>query len=289
MKTGKLAGTLLAMLIACGLIFSACTKSGLDGGQGLEVYLTDGPTDLKAVYLDIQKVEAKVDDDDDHDDDDRYGEKDDDDDDHMKSKDEYGEWINLNITPGVINVLELRNGAEKLIASSTNIKGRVRKLRITLGSNNTVELESGDKFPLTLLNQTQSMIYVKLFDEHRGRGRSGQIAVRIDFDLGSSVFFLNGKYWLKPFVRPFCNENFGEIEGIVLPKDAKAVVRVANSAGFNAVALPNYDGKYKIRGLKEGTYTVTFQGISTYKEQKIENVKVSKGETTKLASVTLQQ
>jgi hypothetical protein len=41
--------------------------------------------------------------------------------------------------------------------------------------------------------------------------------------------------------------------------------------------------------LKEGTYKVTFQGISNYKEQNIENVKVSKGETTKLATVTLQQ
>lgn len=287
MKTGKLTGTLLAMLIAFGLIFSACTKSGLGGGQGLEVYLTDGPTDLKEVWLNIQKVEAKVDSD--HDDDDRFGANDDDDDDHMRRRDEYGEWVDLNMSPGLINVLELRNGAERLIASSSTIKGKVRKLRITLGGDNYVILESGDKLPLTLLNQTQSMIYVKLFDEHRGRGRSGQVAVRIDFDLGSSVFFLNGKYWLKPFVRPFCNENFGEIEGVVLPKDAKAVVRISDNAGFNAVALPNYDGKYKIRGLKEGTYTVTFQGIQSYKEQKIENVKVSKGETTKLATITLQQ
>jgi hypothetical protein len=279
----------LAILISFGLIFSACTKSGLNGGQGLEVYLTDGPTDLKAVWLNIQKVEAKVDDDDDHEDDDDYGRDDDDDDDHMRSRDEYGEWVNLNMSPGMVNVLELRNGAERLIASSSTIKGRVRKLRITLGEGNYVELESGATLPLTLLDLTQKMIYVKLFDEHRGRGRSGQIAVRIDFDLGSSVIFFNGKYWLKPFVRPFCNENFGEIEGVVLPKEAKAVVRVSDNAGFNAVALPSYDGKYKIRGLKEGTYKVTFQGISNYKEQNIENVKVSKGETTKLATVTLQQ
>jgi hypothetical protein len=287
MKTGKLAGTFLAILISFGLIFSACTKSGLNSGQGLEVYLTDGPADLKEVWLNIQKVEAKVDND--HDDDDRYGINDDDDDDHMRRRDDYGEWVDLNMSPGLINVLELRNGAERLIASSSNIKGRVRKLRITLGDNNYVVLESGDKLPLTLLNQIQKMIYVKLFDEHRGRGRSGQIAVRIDFDLGSSVLFLNGKYWLKPFVRPFCNENFGEVEGVVLPKAAKAVVRISNNAGFNAVALPNYDGKYKIRGLKEGTYTVTFQGLSPFKEKIIENVKVSKGETTKLATVTLQQ
>lgn len=289
MKTTKFVASILAILVSFGVIFSACTKSGINGGQGLEVYLTDGPADLKAVWLNIQKVEAKVDSDDDHDDDDLYGRDDDDDDDHMKSKDEYGEWVNLNMTPGMINVLELRNGAERLIASSTTIKGRVRKLRITLGTGNYVELESGDKLPLTLLDQSKNMIYIKLFDEHRGRGRSGQIAVRIDFDLGSSVIFLNGKYWLKPFVRPFCNENFGEVEGVVLPKDAKAVVRITDNAGFNAVALPNYDGKYKIRGLKEGTYTVSFEGIQPFINQKVELVKVRKGETTKLETVILKK
>jgi hypothetical protein len=290
MKTKKLFLGLASMLVAFTLIFSACTKSGVNEGSGLQVYLTDGPTDLKAVSLDIVKVEAKVDNDERHRDNDRYGDNDDDKDDKDKRKDDYGEWVDLQVTAGVINVLELRNGVEKMIAASSNIKGRVRKLRVTLGTNNSVTLENGEVITLNLLNETQNLIYIKLFDEHRGRGNDNRTtAVRIDFDLGSSVVLINGKYYLKPVVRPFCNENFGEVEGKVLPLDAKAVVRISDGAGFNAVALPFKDGAFKLRGLKAGTYTVTIEGIAPYLKETISNVVVKKGEDTELGTITLKK
>ena len=290
MKTKRIFLGLASMLMAFVLIFSACTKSGVNEGSGLQVYLTDGPTDLKAVSLDIVKVEAKVDNDERHRDNDRHGENDDDRDDKDKRKDDYGEWVDLQVTAGVINVLELRNGVEKMIAASSNIKGRVRKLRVTLGTNNSVTLENGEVIALNLLNETQNLIYIKLFDEHRGRGNDNRTtAVRIDFDLGSSVVLINGKYYLKPVVRPFCNENFGEVEGKVLPLDAKAVVRITDGAGFNAVALPFKDGEFKLRGLKAGTYTVTIEGIAPYLKETISNVVVKKGEDTELGTITLKK
>ena len=160
MKTKRIFLGLASMLVAFALIFSACTKSGFRSGGGLQVYLTDGPTDLAAVNLDILKVEAKVDNDERHRDNDRHGENDDDKDDHMQRKDDFGEWVDLNATPGVVNVLDLRNGVEKMIASASNIQGRVRKIRVTLGTNNTVTLENGDVITLSLLNETQNMIYI---------------------------------------------------------------------------------------------------------------------------------
>jgi hypothetical protein len=290
MKRTRIFIGVASLLITFAFVFTACTKSGLGSGEGLEVYLTDGPTDLKAVSLDILKVEAKVDNDEKHRDNDRHGENDDDKDDHMKRKDDFGEWIDLKVTPGVINVLELRNGVEKLIGSSSNIQGRVRKIRVTLGTNNTITLENNEVITLSLLNETQNMIYIKLFDEHRGRGNGSRVtAVRIDFDLGSSVVLINGKYFLKPVVRPFCNENFGEVEGTVLPLDAKAVVRITDGAGFNAVALPFKDGKFKLRGLKPGTYTVTIEAIPPYLKETISNVVVAKGKDTELGTITLKK
>jgi hypothetical protein len=290
MKTKRIFLGLASMLVAFALIFSACTKSGINAESGLQVYLTDGPTDLKAVSLDIVKVEAKVDNDERNRDNDRHGESDDDKDDKDKRKDEFGEWVDLQVTAGIINVLELRNGVEKMIASSSNIKGRVRKIRVTLGTNNSITLENGEVIKLNLLNETQNLIYIKLFDEHRGRGSDKRTtAVRIDFDLGSSVVLINGKYFLKPVVRPFCNENFGEVEGKVLPLDAKAVVRITDGAGFNAVALPFKDGEFKLRGLKAGTYTVTIEGIAPYLKETISNVVVKKGEDTELGTITLKK
>lgn len=290
MKTKGIFLSFASLLVAFALIFSACSKSGVNSGNGLQVYLTDGPTDLAAVNLDILKVEAKVDNNERHRDNDRHGENDDDKDDDKQRKDDFGEWVDLNAATGVVNVLDLRNGVEKLIASSSNIQGRVRKIRVTLGTNNTVKLENGDTKPLTLLNETQNMIYIKLFDEHRGRGNDNRsAAVRIDFDLASSIVLNNGTYILRPVVRPFCNENFGEVEGIVLPLDAKAVVRIADGAGFNAVALPFKDGKFKLRGLKEGTYTVTIEPLAPYIKETISNVVVTKGKDTELGTITLKK
>jgi hypothetical protein len=288
MKTKRIFLGFASMIMAFAILFSACTKSGMGSGNGLQVYLTDAPTDLAAVSLDILKVEAKVDNDDKHRDDDHYGDSDDDKDDHSQRKDNYGEWVDLNVTAGVINVLELRNGVEKLIAASSNIQGKVRKIRITLGTKNSVTLQDNTVIPLNILNDTQNMIYIKLNDEHRGRGSDDRTtAVRIDFDLGNSVVLIGGKYYLKPVVRPFCNENFGEVEGKVLPLDAQAVVRITDGAGFNAVALPFRGGEFKIRGLKAGTYTVTVEALAPYKSQTINNVVVKKGEDTKLGTITL--
>jgi len=288
MKTKRIFLGLASMIVAFAVIFSACTKSGLGSGNGLQIYLTDGPTDLAAVSLNIVKVEVKVDNDEKHRDDDRYGDNDDDKDDHNQRKDGFGEWVDLNVTPGVINVLELRNGVEKMIAASSNIQGKVRKIRITLGNNNSVTLQNNAVIPLSILNDTQNMIYIKLNDEHRGRGSDNRTtAVRIDFDLGSSVVLINGKYFLKPVVRPFCKENFGEVEGKILPLDAMAVVRITDGSGFNAVALPFKSGEFKLRGLKAGTYTVTVEALAPYKNQTITNVVVKKGEDTKLGTITL--
>jgi len=288
MKTKGIFLGFASMIMAFAILFSACTKSGMGSGNGLQVYLTDAPTDLAAVSLDILKVEAKVDNDDKHRDDDRYGDSDDDKDDHSQRKDNYGEWVDLNVTAGVINVLELRNGVEKLIAASTNIQGKVRKIRITLGTKNSVTLQDNTVIPLNILNDTQNMIYIKLNDEHRGRGSDDRTtAVRIDVDLGNSVVLIGGKSDLNPGVRPFCNETFGEVEGKVLPLDAKAVVRIKDAAGFNAVALPFRGGEFKIRGLKAGTYTVTVEALAPYKPQIINNVVVKKGEDTELGTIIL--
>jgi len=65
------------------------------------------------------------------------------------------------------------------------------------------------------------------------------------------------------------------------------VVRVSNGNGFNAVALPSREGEFKVRGLTDGTYTVTVEGIAPYAKKIITNVVVKKGEDTKIGTITL--
>ena len=286
MKTSKLFLGIASAMIAMVLVFSACTKSGVNENSSVAIFLTDGPGDFDAVNIDIQKVEVKVDKDEKYKRDDNRNRMDDDKDDHMKRKDDFGEWIDLGFAPKIIDVLSLRNGIETQLGTANIDAGTVRKIRITLGTKNTV-VKTGVTYDLLLVNETSNFLYIKLYDNHRERGNRNDVKVWVDFDIANSIVEANGKFYLKPVLRPFCNANFGEIEGKVLPLDAKAVVRVSDGAGFNAVALPSREGEFKVRGLNDGTYTVTVEGLAPYKSQTIRNVVVKKGEDTKIGTITL--
>lgn len=158
-----------------------------------------------------------------------------------------------------------------------------------MGTQNRV-VKNGVSSTLELRNETNNFLYVKLYDKHRQRSAdSTNVSVWVDFDVANSIYEKDGKFYLKPVLRPFNNKNFGEVEGKVLPLAAKAVVRITNGAGFNGVALPNREGKFKLRGLESGTYTVTVQGIAPYVDKVISNVVVTKGKETELGVITLTQ
>jgi len=290
MKTIKISLGLASVLALFAIIFSACTKSGVNANRdSVGVYLTDGPGEYDSVFIDITKVEVKVDttvykreDGRCNDDDDR--------DDHQKRNDDFGYWTDLNFSPAVIDVLSLRNGVETKLGEASIEKGTVRKIRITLGSRNRV-VKNGVSYPLELLNETNNLLYVKLYNKHRhheGRDSSKQ-RVWVDFDIARSIVERDGKFYLKPVLRPFNEFTYAAVYGKVLPLEAKAVVRITNGAGFDGVALPDREGRFKLRGLEVGTYTVTIQGLAPYKEKVISNISVTTGKATDLGVITLTQ
>lgn len=285
MKTKNLFLATLAIVMSFAIALTSCTKNGNNAGTAIKVMLTDGPGDFESVKIDIQKVEVKVDNHEQHSRDDRFGDADDDKDDHLKKKDDFGEWIDLNFTPGVVDVLTLRNGVEAQLAAG-NVVGRVRKIRITLGTNNSV-VKGGVTYPLTLQNETNNFLYIKLHDEHRGHDGANPsgVKVSVDFDIANSIVEVGGAFYLRPVLRPFCDDNFAAAVGRVLPEGIKPTVTFSDGNGFNAVALPAPNGEFKIRGLKEGTYTVTYAATGYVSQTK--TVTVKKGEATKLDLVTL--
>ncbi|MFN5930861.1 MAG: carboxypeptidase-like regulatory domain-containing protein, partial [Sphingobacteriales bacterium] len=71
-----------------------------------------------------------------------------------------------------------------------------------------------------------------------------------------------------------------------LPLDAKAIVKLFNSTD-TAIAIPGSEGRYKIRAMKEGIYTVLVSSANGYKEATLTNITVNKGRETKLPTITL--
>lgn len=275
----------LIILVAV-FIFDSCTKSEYSASgseEQLSVYLTDHPADFDKVLVQVTMVEVKLDTSS-HRNDDSYGDRDMDDDDHRKGHDEFGHWDTLKVNPGTYDLLTLRNGVDTLLAQGT-INGKARKIRITVGSVTVVK--DSISYAVSLLPGAQNYLYIKLHDKHIQRSGNVQ-QLWLDFDVSRSIVEINGKYYLRPVLKPFCDKNSGELEGKVGPAEASAIVRVYN-ASDTATAIPDKKGEFRIRGLAEGDYSVLYDGSNGYQDTTISNVKITKGRDTKIQAVTLKK
>jgi Domain of unknown function (DUF4382) len=297
MKTARFLFSIL-IIAAASMIFTVSCQKDLAtndnapaGKQSISVYLNDDPdVNFTKVLIDLRAVEVKIDtvgrrSDDDYDDD-----KDEDDDHH--DHDNFGKWDTLNVKAGIYDLLRLRNGIDTVIANGFAVKGKIIKVRITLGSNNSVWTDNNKSFPLPMCDKNSPYLYVRIKSNLIDNTSGGGIRINLDFDVSKSI---NSKrsgteFCLRPVLKAYSHGNSGEIEGKVLPAAAKARVMIFN-AKDTAFAIPDYDdeGEYKVKGLNAGTYSVLFDGIDPYKDTTIQNIVVRKSEDTKVPTVTLHK
>jgi hypothetical protein len=90
-------------------------------------------------------------------------------------------------------------------------------------------------------------------------------------------------------LKAFSKGRSGEIEGRVLPAEAKSTVMAINGPD-SAIATPDHEGEFKIIGLNSGTYQLVIHATANnYKDAVINNVVVTKGEDTKIATIQLSK
>lgn len=290
MKTKKFKVT-LALVVLLAFVFFSCKKQSITdvtapaGKQSVAVYLNDDPIpNLLKVLIDIRYIEVKVDTGNVHHNDDYYNGDHDRDNDHQHY-DSYGKWDTLSITPRVYDLLKLKNGLDTLIANGFASIGKITKVRITLGTNNTVWTDNTHFYPLVLCEKNP-YLYVKTNNNSIETLPGGQVRIRVDFDVAKSVEFENGMYCLKPRLKSYSNTTTGIIEGTVKPSDAHALVRVFNAAD-TAYAIPEEDGEYRIKGLKPATYSILYKATAPYKDTTINNIQVAAGQKTAIPVITL--
>ncbi|MGN6802804.1 MAG: DUF4382 domain-containing protein [Ginsengibacter sp.] len=274
------------------LLFFACQKNvtpiaSSSSPRQVALYLTDDPCQYDSVFIDIKYVEIKVDTsqykNDDHFDDAQ--------DDHLQDHhhhDQYGFWDTLGIRPGVYNILKLRNGVDTILGTANIPAGKIRNIRLTLGTNNSVVI-SGVTYPLQQLKETNNYEYVKVHSEDEDNHfHPGQTSMWLDFNVCKSIISFNGNYYLKPFLSIFAMHNTGGIEGVVLPNAARPYVTAWNDTD-TATAKPEENGEYKMRGLNPGTYSITFQGSFGYQDTTITGVEVTTGRAVEIPAITLHR
>ena len=287
MKTRFSAFAVILSALVSLLFFYSCQKeiagNAIPAGKTkLAVFLTDGPTDYQQVLVDIQRIDIKIDtcrrnEDDDHD-----GHGCDDDHDSLNNHCEI--WQNLSINPGVYDLLKLRNGLDTLLASGFLYNGKIERIKITLGTNNSVMVDSVIH-PLHLVNN-QNYVYVNIHREHLDSISSNNFNLFLDFDLARSIKIKNGAYWLKPKLKPFGKHSTGEIEGKIRPVHSFGTIYAFNSTD-TAYARPEHEGEFKIRGLREGNYSLFIDGINGYRDTTIMNIHVLRSREVDLGTIRL--
>ena len=162
------------ILSIVGLI--SCSKNQDSSSSTLQVRLTDGPTALDQVNVDIRSVMIKYRDDD---------------------YDTTKNWVTLTTTPGIYNLLALQNGVDTLLATGVIPERQIKEIRFILGTNNTVK-NNGTIYPLTIPSGSESGLKIK----YSKQLATGVNPLLIDFDAAMSVSQNgSGQYILKPVIR----------------------------------------------------------------------------------------
>jgi hypothetical protein len=282
--------------IAAVLSVVSCNKSNSSnsnpnipkGKSQLSVYMMDGPVSYDSVLIDIRQIVVEVD---------TATTQNTPDDSHQWDDDWWGwgrgpsnksvVWDTLNITPGVYNLLALRNGTDTLLTSSLISSGKILKIRILLGSDNKVFVDSTTEFPLVVFGPTP-FFTINVSRTDVANVTNNELKLWLDFNLNRSIFFWSGTFYLNPFIVVFNDQMMAKLEGTVLPHGAGALVEAINGSD-TLYAIPFWGGQYQFRNVPTGTWSLTFKGDNGYQDTTINNIVVDSMRVVQAPTVTLHK
>lgn len=118
-------------IFSVGFALVSCNKNKSE----LRIHLTDAPGDFEKVLVDVQEVWVKT------------------------NKENTG-WLLMNTQKGIYDLLQLQNGVDTMLATGTLPQSTVKELRLVLGENNSVQVDSVN-YPLTIPSGAESGLKIK--------------------------------------------------------------------------------------------------------------------------------
>ena len=242
------------------------------GSARVNILLVDAPASYDEVWVEVLAVRVKVDED---------GIDDDDIDD-----DDDSSWVEIVYDQSQpINLLELTGGNSEHLGTEDFPEGKIDQIRLILGEENYV-IKNGERFEMKTPSAQQSGLKIKV-DEYIEAGMSYDLI--IDFDAAKSIVEAgnSGQIILKPVLRAYIDEVSTGIIGQVLPLEAQPVRVTVQGEGDVMNTAVDANGNYKITGLDDGIYTITFTPYETYSVLVLESVEVEDGMITTVDPVVL--
>jgi len=248
---------------------SSC--SGDDGNDKVEdrtsrikVSMTDAPGDFDAVFVEVIDV-------------------------RIKNNDDTAEdgWVSIgNVTPRIINLLDLTGGVTVMLADNQIPSGYLGQIRLILGEHNTV-VKNGVTYELRTPSAQQSGLKLKI-DQTLQPGITYDFL--IDFDVEHSIVVAgnSGNINLHPVLRVTANAVSGAIKGEVSSAGFRSLISVT-VGGVVVTTYTNANSAFMLHGLPAGSYTLTvtpdiLSGLSSFT---VQNVTVINGQITDVGQLNL--
>lgn len=251
---------LLLSLLAGTLFFGACKDETENTPEShLSVRMTDLPGNYDEVNIDLKGVEVTG---------------------------AGGSSVTLNVNPGIYNLLDFANGLDTLIASGDVPAGEVSQIRLILGGNNTVMVDSV-VYPLATPSAQQSGLKLQI---HETFAAGVSYALLLDFDANQSVVdHGNNSYSLKPVIRVITTAASGSIAGNVTPVAAGYAAVATNVADTTKVfsSVTDATGNFLIKGVSAGTYNLVITPPAPLVADTVFNVTVTNGMTSNVGLIAL--
>lgn len=246
------------MAILLATVCIGCSESEPEGEEAhIQFRLTDMPGEYQEVNIDILAVEVKLND----------------------------TLIRLSTNQGVYNLLEFVNGKDTLLVDDQLPSGFISQIRLILGEENTVMIDSM-LYDLKTPSAQQSGLKLNV---HEDLIAGQSYAYVIDFVVEKSIVETgNGKYILKPVIRVYTEILTGSIEGVVQPAESKALVMAIMDDDTVSTYADTVSGEFLVRGLYEGNHKMVFSPMEGCQDVSISDMGVSPGQTTVMDTVFIQ-
>jgi len=260
------------MLMAVMLVGFSCSNDDEPSSADARVnfYMVDAPANYDEVWIEVESIKVNVD---------KKGE------DSGNDSDESG-WVEIPFEANskYVNLLDLTGNNSLLLGTEDFPEGKINQIRLMLGDDNYVVV-NGKRSELTTPSAEQSGLKIKVNQVIEG-GMFYDLV--IDFDAAKSIVSAgaSGKFILKPVLRAYLEEASG-ISGQVLPVAAQVIKVTAARNGEEVNTFADVTGNYKIQGLADGTYSLTFTPNELYSPNTVESVVVVNGKITTVPPVTL--
>ncbi|MFC2081095.1 DUF4382 domain-containing protein [Bacteroidota bacterium] len=253
----------ILFIIIVGLfLFNSCSEvindSNNDSKQTqIQFLLTDAPGEYQQVNIDIVAVNVILND----------------------------SLIELATNQGIYNLLDFVNGKDTVLVTDEVPSGFISQVRLVLGENNTVMIDSV-LHDIKTPSAQQSGLKLNVHEEFLPGDAYSYI---IDFDADKSIVKKgNGNYSLKPVIRVFTEVITGSIEGIVQPAEARPLIMAISENDTSSTYADTTSGNFMLRGLLESSYSLEFHPVEGFKDTTLTDISVYPGQTTLIDTLRIK-